>query len=87
FTGEGMAWALHSGLSAADLAREGWTEDLGPRWERAHRRLVGSRQRRCRALALLLRAPRLVRAAVAVLGIAPALARPFVRAAAAGSAP
>ncbi len=86
FTGEGMAWALRSGLLAADLAREGWTAATGPRWARIHRQMIGGRQRRCRALTLRLRAPRLVRAAVAVLGIAPALARPFVRAAASGSA-
>ncbi len=86
FTGEGMAWAMRSGLAAADLALEGWTATTGPRWERAHRDIVGSRQRRCRALTLLLRSPALVRAAVRILALAPALARPFVRAAASGSA-
>jgi flavin-dependent dehydrogenase len=87
FTGEGMAWALRSGLAAAALARDGWTADLGPRWEREHGRIVGRGQRRCRALALLLRAPRLVRAAVHVLAVAPALARPFARAVASGGVP
>jgi 2-polyprenyl-6-methoxyphenol hydroxylase-like FAD-dependent oxidoreductase len=82
FTGEGMSWAISSGLVAADLAAEGWTPSSGPRWERTHKRIVGRRQRRCRALALVLRAPRLVRAAVRILGVAPVFARPFVRAAA-----
>ncbi len=86
FTGEGMAWAMRSGLAAADLALESWTATTGTRWERAHSEIVGRRQRRCRALTLLLRAPRLVRMAVRVLALAPSLARPFVRAAASGSA-
>jgi flavin-dependent dehydrogenase len=85
FTGEGMAWAMRSALAAADLAAEGWTGAAGPRWERMHRQMVGGRQRRCRALTMLLRAPRLVRAAVRILEHAPAFARPFVRAAASGS--
>jgi len=85
FTGEGMAWAMRSGLAAADLALAGWTSTTGPRWERAHRGIVGRRQRRCRALTLLLRSPGLVRLAVGVLALAPALARPFTRAAASGS--
>jgi flavin-dependent dehydrogenase len=87
FTGEGMSWALRSALAAAELAREGWTEDSGLRWERMHRQAIGGRQLRCRALTLLLRAPRLVRAAVRVLERAPVFARPFVRAAASGSVP
>jgi len=85
FTGEGMAWAMRSAVAAAGLAAEGWTPATGPRWEAMHRRIVGRRQRRCRMLTLLLRAPPLVRAAVHVLGFLPALARPLVRAAAAGS--
>lgn len=86
FTGEGMAWAMRSALVAADLAARGWTPGTGPLWEAAHRRIVGARQRRCRAIALLLRAPPLVGLAVRALRLAPALARPFVRAAAAGGA-
>jgi len=86
FTGEGMAWALRSALAAAALAAAGWTRDTGPRWEDMHRRIVGARQRRCRALTLLLRSPVLVRAAVYALGRAPTLALPFVRAAAGGAA-
>jgi flavin-dependent dehydrogenase len=83
-TREGMTRAMRSALAAADLAAAGWTGATGPLWERAHRRIVGARQRRCRAIALLLRAPPLVRFAVRALGLAPALAAPFVRAAAAG---
>ncbi len=86
FTGEGMTWAMRSALAAADLAAGGWAPATGPLWDRTHRRIVGARQRRCRAIALLLRAPPLVRLAVRALGLAPALARPFVRAAAAGGA-
>jgi flavin-dependent dehydrogenase len=84
FTGEGMAWAMRSALAAADLAALGWTGDTGPRWETLHGRIVGTRQRRCRALTLLLRVPPLVHAAVTVLGVAPRFAAPLVRAAAAG---
>ncbi|HEX5137803.1 MAG TPA: FAD-dependent monooxygenase [Planctomycetota bacterium] len=82
FTGEGMTWAMRAAIAAAEIAARGWTAGTGPLWQRAHRRIVGARQRRCRMVAVLLRAPALVRLAVRALGVAPALAAPLVRGAA-----
>jgi flavin-dependent dehydrogenase len=87
FTGEGMAWAMRAALALPPLLAEGWTPATGPRWARLLRGMLAARQGRCRALALLLRMPPLVRALVRLLERAPGLAGPFVRAAAAGSAP
>jgi flavin-dependent dehydrogenase len=86
FTGEGIAWAMRSALAAASLAAGGWTPATGPLWQREHGRIVRTRQRWCRAITLLLRAPPLVRLATRAVGLAPALAAPLVRAAAAGGA-
>ncbi len=81
FTGEGITWGLSAGRAVAPLAvaaAERWRPELLERW-RAHRaRSVAPAQRLCRALAWGLRRPALVRAAVAALGVAPAVARPFV---------
>jgi hypothetical protein len=82
-----MAWAMRAALALPPLVAEGWTPATGPRWDLLLRRLIGARRRGCRALALLLRMPRVVRVAVRLLEHAPGLARPFVRAAAEGSAP
>ena len=81
FTGEGMAWALAGGaavVSHADAAVDAWNPSGGPAWSRAHRRTVARRQRGCRAVAALLRRPRLTRAAVGALAFAPVLAAPLV---------
>jgi 2-polyprenyl-6-methoxyphenol hydroxylase-like FAD-dependent oxidoreductase len=71
FTGEGMAWALVSGLAIAPTALraiEGWTPGLLREWSAAHRRLVGRRQVVCRAAALALRQPWLIPAVFGTLG-------------------
>ena len=63
FTGEGMAWALASGLAIAPLALRaigGWTPSLVREWTSLHRRLVGRRQLVCRAAAMALRRPWLI---------------------------
>jgi flavin-dependent dehydrogenase len=60
FTGEGMAWALASGLAIVPLALraiDGWTPGLVREWSALHRRLVGRRQVVCRAVAMALRRP------------------------------
>lgn len=82
FTGEGMSWAVASGMSVAPFARQAireWTDDLAAMWTFEHRRRIGRSQRLCRGLARGLRHPRLVRTAVRVLGAVPILAEPFVR--------
>jgi len=84
FTGEGMCWALDSGVAAARIALRGcaaWHSGLQQEW-RAHQLRTAARSRRlCRALAWGLRRPSLVGPAVALLRVAPALAAPFVRSA------
>ena len=78
FTGEGIAWALASGWSAGELASRPWTGAVAGAWIARIGRLR-RRQRACRAVAAMLRRPRLTRWVVAVLGTAPALARPVIR--------
>jgi menaquinone-9 beta-reductase len=82
FTGEGMAWGMSGALELAPLAAQGacaWSDRLVEDWERRYRELVVRRQWTCRALALGLRQPRLVRLAVPVLQRVPWLARQIIR--------
>jgi flavin-dependent dehydrogenase len=63
FTGEGIAWALESARAVAPLALraiERWDPRLAREWSRLHGRLIGRRQRVCRALAMVLRHPWLI---------------------------
>jgi len=75
FTGEGIAWALLSANALAALLNEQtmrrWDPHLEWRWQKAHHRLMGSRQRQCRLLSQMLRRPRLMRAIVGGLSSAP----------------
>lgn len=83
FTGEGIAWALASGVAVAPLAlqaADGWRPDLAAEWAATSRALLRVRQRRCRALTSLLRLPLAASALVGVLGALPGLAGPVVRA-------
>ena len=82
FTGEGMAWALASGVAVAPLAARAaarWRPDLARQWAGVHRRVVGRRQTVCQAAAAVLRRPWLTRLVVRVLAHAPMLAAPVVR--------
>ena len=82
FTGEGIAWALNSAIALApivDGAIAHWSPNLMAEWAREHRRLLGSRQRSCRLAARALRSRLLTRILIAVLSLAPVLARPFLR--------
>lgn len=81
FTGEGIAWALASGEAAAGIVRRAsaWSASQIDEWESVHHRLLGRRQRWCRAVTMVLRRARLATAAVAVLSTAPSLGRPLVR--------
>lgn len=81
FTGEGMGWAMAGGVALAPFVRQalvGQLDRAAGGWVGAHRRIIERRQRACRLLARGLRRPALVHAAVAVLGVAPGLARPVV---------
>ena len=82
FTGEGMAWALASGMAVAPLVLESLatgTLRTGPVWERRLQNLIGGRMRFCRLVSRFLRYPTLVHVAVRLLSCAPSLARPMVR--------
>jgi flavin-dependent dehydrogenase len=82
FTGEGMAWALASGLAVAPLAARAartWYPALAQTWDDIHCRIVTRRQVACRAAALVLRHSLLVQLTVRLLGRLPSLAVPFLR--------
>ena len=82
FTGEGIAWALASGVAVMPLALKAvrhWTPMLTSHWMALHRRLLGRRYATCRVVTRLLRRVALTRAAVNVLSQAPGLAAPLVR--------
>ena len=78
FTGEGMAWAMSSGIAVAPWARraiEGWSEQIEHGWAREHRRLIQRQQRKCRLVSRLLRSPNLLAVTVSLLKRWPWLAR------------
>jgi len=77
FTGEGMSWAIATGFAAGALAAR--DRDAHLAWPRIHAALVARPKWRCRAIAMLLRSPALVRAALEIGSRAP---RPFERIAA-----
>jgi flavin-dependent dehydrogenase len=80
FTGEGMAWALAAGRAIAPLAARAahhWRPQLAPQWEATYRRLLGRRQFVCRAIAAVLRSPRLTRMLIRLLALVPAVATPL----------
>lgn len=74
FTGEGMTWAIRSGAAAGALAARDARAHRA--WPALHARLVGRARARCRAIALLLRAPALVEPLLALGARAP---QPFER--------
>ncbi len=81
FTGEGIGWALASGLAVAPLALQGvkqWTPSLESLWEKRYCRLLAKRQRSCRLLTSLLRRTSWMRIAVAVLSRRPQFAASLV---------
>lgn len=82
FTGEGMAWAIASGMAVAPLAVAGakrWTQELSAEWDRRYRRLLGRRQRHCRLMTRALRHPALTEAGIRLLSWFPGLAAPVIK--------
>lgn len=82
FTGEGMTWAMASGLAVAPLvlaARACWEPGLAAAWDGRYRRLLGARQHRCRLVTQALRYPALTGAAVRLLSWFPGIATPVTR--------
>lgn len=81
FTGEGIGWALRSGVDVAPYvlrALAGGPEESAA-WYRDRGVRMARQQRMCRFVSAGLRRTRLADAAVRVLHHAPALARPLVR--------
>lgn len=82
FTGEGMAWAAASALSAGSLvdqAIESWHESCPLIWTKNLRILLGGRQRRCKWISRLLRYPTLARYTIGTLSAFPTLGQFAVR--------
>ncbi len=83
FTGEGMAWAISSGLKAATLIHRGidqWSPHITPDWKKWHNQHVMRSQLRCKMLASALRKNWMVEASMAGFGFMPFLAKPFINA-------
>jgi len=78
FTGEGMAWAMRSGMIAAKLICDE-CGNIEAAWEAAYRDEIKARQSSCAMIARLLRRPRLAQAGVALLEKSPMLARMLLR--------
>ncbi|MEE8411964.1 MAG: NAD(P)/FAD-dependent oxidoreductase [Acidobacteriota bacterium] len=82
FTGEGIAWAIDGAAAVSEwvgIASRAWDASLARSWTRCHRALVLRRQWGCRAVAGVLRRPRLARALIGMCARTPGLARPLVR--------
>lgn len=80
FTGEGMTWAMESGIAAGDLIADsiGSLADLGDRWDAELRQLLGSKKRTCRAVTSAIRSKAARFAAARTLGVFPGLAKPLL---------
>lgn len=81
FTGEGMSWALRSGVLAARLAVEtgtNWSEAIEKRWERIWQEAIGEHRAACSGLARLVRHPFLMRAGLALSPWVPSIAQRLV---------
>ncbi|MHC4407394.1 MAG: NAD(P)/FAD-dependent oxidoreductase, partial [Planctomycetota bacterium] len=87
FTGEGIGWAMRSGLAVAEVAADGWAEGLGERWRARRDELLRPAQARCRMLTRAMRWPGAVSLAVRTLRIFPSMAPRLVRTTTAWASP
>jgi hypothetical protein len=73
-------WLNRDAARKADLAaRRTEFSRLSRDWAALHRTHIAHRQRDCRILASFLRRPAAVRAAMAVIAVAPHVAKPFIK--------
>lgn len=82
FTGEGMSWAFAAASAVPPFVARGlaaWDDQIERDWQRALRRLVQRRQNWCRLLALALKHPFAVRAALGAVSWVPSFAKPIIR--------
>jgi len=81
FTGEGMTWAMQSGVAVAALIAEARDLDsIAPAWRKRSRELLGGQQRKCRILTGALQYDRVLGPAAAAISKTPWLASPLVQA-------
>lgn len=81
FTGEGMSWALRSGVLAAKLVVDSaaqWSDTMEQSWERIWKEAIGEHRAACSGLARLVRHPRLMQAGLAICPWVPRLAQRLV---------
>jgi flavin-dependent dehydrogenase len=74
FTGEGMAAAIEGAIAVAPLARRAaheWSSSISRQWQSEYTRQIRSRQLACRAIAWLVRHPRLLRLSLASVALQP----------------
>jgi flavin-dependent dehydrogenase len=67
FTGEGMAWALRGAQQVAALLpapNSPWPADLPEQWQTLHEKIIGRRQRWCKALKPMMHHPILASAGI-----------------------
>ena len=82
FTGEGIGWAMKSGVLAASLLsgnHERWDGSIPSHWERRFAETIGVRHKCCSTIGLLMRMKPLRRPVAWGLQHAPFLSRPVVR--------
>lgn len=80
FTGEGMAWAIRSGIAASDcLGRDRGVGDVGREWRRDYARELRGRQWTCWALSHALASPRGSRWLIRGMAVSPWAVRMAVR--------
>jgi len=81
FTGEGIAWAVTTGLAVAEIVGEAIqnpSRSYERTWARRYKQIVTRRQYLCYTMAHALRHPRVMTMAIRLLKRMPGLARPLV---------
>lgn len=81
FTGEGMTWAMQSGIAAAETIASSMPnlDTVGQRWDTELKRLLRTKKLTCRAVTSSLRSPLARQSAVRALSLFPSLASPLIR--------
>jgi flavin-dependent dehydrogenase len=78
FTGEGMAWAVQSAATAAQMLPEpgeSWAADLPRDWESVHAARIGRRQRLCRSARPIVHHPLVAGAVIGLSSLLPSISR------------
>lgn len=75
FTGEGMSWGMEAGVAVASFVEAAIRGGDARPWNRAHRRLLATRRRRCRVVSFAIRHPRAAMPTMRLLGRLPRLGR------------